>query len=348
MYFFKRSDCKFEFYDNGKLKEIVFPETAYGIPVFNSNKRYVAIGSVNKIYVYDFEKDVITTLLHKSKNTIRYIRFDKNDNLYYIDGNNIGTIDIKKSEDTVLYNVGKTPHNPQNLGVSPNARHVSFCRYRSNGLCLYLFDTENKELKDYKISLFHYAWLDDDHIVWSKSGGLKILDINTGKSKLILKDHKSLIKKINKEDAKMFDMFKEIDASSLYVDLDLIKVLNGDIYFTLAISCYSSDPNLGEAIAKSLYENGYFSSEEYYSKNPVRENTKKHYGVWSMNIEKNTAKYHYEFSGEYRKANSGYKFLMSNGNLAWARNGWHIFDGITETTLPGDWEKAVCFDDLNS
>jgi hypothetical protein len=52
--------------------------------------------------------------------------------------------------------------------------------------------------------------LDDDHIVRSKGSGLKVLDVNTGKIQLIVKDHKSLIKKISKENIEMFDVFKGI------------------------------------------------------------------------------------------------------------------------------------------
>ena len=180
----------------------------------------------------DFEIETIITLLHKSKHHITGVRFDKKDNLYYIDANNIGVIDIITSNDTILYNVGKKQHNPQNIGVSPNGRYVSFCRYRGDNLCLYLYDVQKEEFKDYKLSIYHYAWLDDDHIAWSKGAGLKVLDVNTGKSQLIVKDHKSLIKKISKENIEMFDVFKGIDNTSLFVDLDLLRVLNGNIYFS--------------------------------------------------------------------------------------------------------------------
>ena len=39
---------------------------------------------------------------------------------------------------------------------------------------------------------------------------------------------------------------------------------------------------------------------------------------------------------------------MNDGSLAWVKNDWHIFDGITETTLLGDWEQVICFDSLNA
>lgn len=320
MSFYKLNDCRLELNDNGKITEIVFPEKVYGVPTLNISRRYVAVASVNKLFVYDFESETIITLLHKSKNPITGVRFDKKDNLYYIDGNNIGFIDFITSKDTILHNVGKRQHNPQNIGVSPNGRYVSFCRYCGDNLCLYLFDTQKEEFKDCKLSIYHYAWFDDDHIVWSKGSGLKILDVNTGKSQLIVKDHKSLIKKIGKENIEMFDAFKGIDNTSLFVDLDLLRVLNGSVYFSLAINYFGND---------------------------VPEDAKKHYGIWSIKLEENIVRFHYNFPDEYRKANAGWKFLMNDGNLAWARNEWHIFDGISDITLLGDWEQLIYFDSLN-
>lgn len=316
MSFYKLNDCKLELNENGKITEIVFPEKVYGVPTFNNSRRYVAVSSVNKIFVYDFENETIRTLLHKSKYYLTDVRFDKRDNLYYVDGNNIGVIDIITSSDTILYNVGKKQHNPQNIGVSPNGRFVSFCRYRGDNLCLYLYDIQKEEFVDYKLSVYHYAWLDDDRIVWSKGGGLKVLDVNTGKSRLIVRDHKSLIKKIGKEKVEMFDDFEGIDNSSLCIDLNLLRVLNGNIYFSLAINYYGND-------------------------------AKQHYGIWSINLEENAVKFHYEFPSEYRKAVAGWKFLMNDGNLAWARNGWHIFDGISNITMHGDWQQIKYFDSLN-
>ena len=320
MSFYKLNDCKLKLNENRAVTEIVFPEKVYGVPTFNNSRRYVAVASVNKIFIYDFEIETIITLLHKSKHHITGVRFDKKDNLYYIDGNNIGVIDIITSNDTILYNVGKKQHNPQNIGVSPNGRYVSFCRYRGDNLCLYLYDIQKEEFKDYKLSIYHYAWLDDDHLVWSKGGGLKVLDANTGKSQLIVNDHKSLIKKISKENIEMFDVFKGIDNTSLFVDLDLLRVLNGNIYFSLAINYFGND---------------------------VPEDAKQHYGIWSINLEENTVKFHYEFPDEYRKANAGWKFLMNDGNLAGGRNGWHIIDGISNIILSGDWEQIIYFDSLN-
>ena len=317
MSFYKWNGCKLELNENGKITEILFPEEVWYAPVISSSRRYVAASALNKIYVYDFESETIITLSHKAKYHIGdSIRFDKKDNFYYIDGNDIGFVDIENRKDTFLYNVGRKQHGPENIGVSPNGRYVSFCRYRSDGKFLYLFDTQKEIIKDYKFSVYHYAWLDDDHIVWSKGGGLKVLDVNTGKSQLIVKDHKSLIKKIDKDNARMFDVFNGIDSTSLWTSLDLLRVLNGNIYFSLATGCFG--------------------------------NGVKHYGIWSINLEENTVKFHYEFSGEYLKANAGWKFLMNNGNLAWKRNEWHIFDGETEKTLSGDWDQVICFDSLNA
>lgn len=345
--FYKWNKSTLQLYNDGAITDIVFPEELYEKPVFNNIERYIAVPAENKIYIYDCQTHSFKTLMYKSKYIRREIIFDKYDKLYYIDGNNIGVMNTKDSVEQILYNIGRTPHNPQNLGVSPDGRFVSFCWYRSDNLCLYLFDMQTGELKDYKISLSHYAWLDNEHIVWSKYGSLKVLDINTGKSQLIVKDHKSLIK-INKENAKLFDSFTVIDRTSLYTDLDLLQVLNNEVYFSLAISCYRTDNKLIETMLKDLHEHGIFSSDSCSFNAGKQKEIIKHYGIWSVNPKNNTATYHFEFSADYIKAIPGHKFLMNNGNLAWKNSDWHISDGKSEISLSGDWKKAVLFDSLNA
>lgn len=344
--FYKWNKCTLQLYNDGAITDIVFPEELYEKPVFNNTERYIAVPTENKIYIYDCQTSSFKTLMYKSK-YVREIRFDNNNKLYYTDGNNIGVMNTSDSVDRILYNVGRTPHNPQDLGVSPDGRFVSFCRYRSDKLCLYLYDTQTEVLNDYRLSVYHYAWLDNEHIVYSKNGGLKVLNVNTGKSQLIVKDHKSLIK-INKENAKLFNSFTGIERASLYTYLDLLRVLNDEIYFSLSINCHSTDNKLIETMLKDLSEHGIFSSDSYNFNIGKPKETIKHYGIWSVNPKKNTATYHFEFSDDYIKTTSGYKFLMNNGNLAWKNGDWHLSDSKTETSLSGDWKKAVLFDSLNA
>lgn len=317
MSFYRFNECLLTLYEGGKTTEIVFPEELYGIATFNQSRRYVAVSAQNKIFVYDFETEKIITLRHKSKYPLRHFRFDSSNRLYYLDGNQLGLLDINNGEDISLFDVGRKHHNPQNIGVSSDGRYVSFCRYRSDNCYLYLFDTQKEELIDYKLSLYHYAWLDDEHIVWSKGGGLKVLDVNTGKSQLLVKDHKTLIKK-SKENAERFPLFHASDNASLYVDVDLLRIINGKIYFSLVINDLKST---------------------------MPENQKRHYGIWSIHSQDNSIEFHYEFSSDCLKA--GERFITNDGKLAWCKNEWHICDGVSEETFPGDWEQAIYFDSLN-
>ncbi len=321
MSFYKWNGCNLEIYETQQIKSIFFPKKICGYPICSYSKRYIAVAAESKIYIYDSENESFIQIPYKSKYLRRNMRFDKKDNLYYIDGNNIGVIDLKSGKDAFLYALAKKHHGPQNLGVSPDGRYISFCRYRNDNLSLFVFDKEENELKDYKISVYHYSWLNENNIVLSKGGGLKLLDINTGKSQLLLKDHKSLTKKCSKENAGIFDVFNGIDKLSLWVDLDLLRVINKKIYFSLAIDYFG-----GGATDKSL----------------------KHYGIWSIDYNEKKAKFCYEFPDDYRKASAGYKFLMSKGNIAWYRDGWTIFDGTTQSHLSNEWKQTVCFDSVNA
>jgi len=319
MAFYKWEDSRLALYEDGRVFEITFPEKAYGAPVFTVNRRYIAVEAEDKIYIYDSEKGSFRSFLHKFRYRQNEFRFDKNDNLYYIDGNNIGVIDIETSRDVTLCNIGKKQHCPRDLGVSPDGRYVSFRRYRNDSNYLYVFDTKNGELRDCKFSVYHYAWLDDNSIIWSLGGGLKILDVRTGKNQLVVKDHKSLIKRCAKEDAQLFDKFKGMDGFPLFINLDLIKVVDRTVYFSLAID--------------------YFGEK-------TQEKDEKHYGIWSVDLKTGRAVYHYEFPGDYRK--TPHKFFMDDGKLAWTLGEWRIFDGTSERALPGAWEQAIYFNSLNA
>jgi len=307
MSFCRWNDLTLELHTPERECRVLFPERSYRPPVLSYDGRYIAIGSEKKLYIHDFVEHRHFTL---SKRYLSDFRFDKNNQLYYTDRNDIRVLNFETVQDTLLYHVGRTPHNPQHLGVSPNGHYVSFCRYVGDNKRLFVLDTKTKELKDYQLSVFHYAWLDDEHIVWSKGSGLEILDVNTGKNKHIIRNHKSLMKQGFDT---MFEPFKQTERG-LYVDLDFLRVLNGRIYFLLMVDSF--------------------------------EPRQTHRGLWSVGIEGNTPQFHYEFPGDCRKAT--YKYLADNGKLVWAADEWRVFDGTSEETCSNDWEWVIRFGERNA
>lgn len=297
MSFCRWKGCVLELHTPEREGEIVFPKCLDDSPVLSRDGRYAAVCG-EEVYIHDCNE---TQTVYLKKKFVHYFCFDQNNRFYYTDHNDICVLNLETMQDDLLYSVGRTPNNPQNIAVSPYGTYVSFCRYKGDNLWLYLVDTETKELIDYRISVWYYAWLDEEHIVWTKNSGLKILNVKTGETKLILRDHKKLIKQGFGE---LFEQFRDLDGSlSLFVNLDFRRVLNGRIYFTLEVDNF----------------------------NPKRQ----HLGLWSVGADDYTPQFHYAFPTDFRKAI--HKYLDHNGTLVWASNSWHIFDGTTEKILPNDW-----------
>lgn len=299
--------------DNGKITDIVFPDitlpkSEYDTPVVSCNKRYVAVPDGRQIYVYDNQNDKVTAFPEKLENSVYEVRFDSLDRIYYIEGNRIGRWDLSTQKTVLLYNMGRAVHGPESLGVSPDGRYISFCKYCSSSDYLFVLDTLTGECRDLKFSIYHYVWVDESHIAWSKYGGLKILDVRTGKSKTILKDYLTVIKKCRKEDSPWLEPFRTL--SDVSTNIDLLGHKNGQLYFSLWVYKYF-DPNMNEA---SIH----------------------HKGIWKVNTAGSDLAFCYVIPDEFMKAI--YKGFMANGSIYW-RTGesLNLFDGAKFQKIIGQY-----------
>ncbi len=305
MSLYRWNDNTLEIHTKERRCRVYFPESpCFGL-VQNYNGRFIAIATEKNLYIHDFLE---RRFFCRSKCSTHSFRFDKNNRLYFIDKKDLRVLDIQNMEDTLLYHVGRKQHNPQNLGVSPNGRFVSFCRYVSDDMRLFVFDTQTNELKDYKLSVCHYAWLDDDRIVYTKSGGLKTIDVQTGKNHLLIRSYKTLAKK---GFAQVFEPFAD---QTVLSNLEFLRIRNGRIYFTLFV--------FSHAIQQT------------------------HKGLWSIGIEDPTPEFHYEIPDGFFKTPDHY--LAENEKTVWTDGVWHAFDGHEEETFSNEWKWAIRFEERNA
>ena len=116
-------------------------------PIVSKDERYIAVRSGKKIYVHDGQNNEIIESPGKFKDYVHYVRFDDFNHIFYIEGNRIGVWDIHTQKAETLYNMNRAVHGPEWLGVSPDGRYVSFCKYRSNGYYLFIYDRANTQKK---------------------------------------------------------------------------------------------------------------------------------------------------------------------------------------------------------
>lgn len=74
------------------------------------------------------------------------------------------------------------------VSSSPNGTRISYVKWEGDNQKLICGTLNSRSMERYKPSLFRYSWFNDDTIVFSGVGKLKLLDLNTGKSKVFIND----------------------------------------------------------------------------------------------------------------------------------------------------------------
>jgi len=302
-----------QIYRDGDILEIAFPECTSGVPVCSRTERYIAVPGEKKLFVYDSEQKTVLTLPHKQffgKNTA--VRFDAEDKVLSFHGNEIFCHDLVTKKSEKLYHAGRSPYNPQNTAVSPKGRYISYCRYRSADLRLYVYDRQSGQCLDPKFSVYHYAWLSETQIAYSLKGGIKVLDVQTGKSVTLLRDHRAVAKRCaRKEDADILRPYCTPNEEFLFADLDLMRVCGDRIFFGLWLFPHGREP---------------------------------HYGIWSSASDGTDTRWHYK-PRMTRQFADPYSFLTRSGKFVyWADHKRFLFDGTTAVSLSEDWREMPCFD----
>ena len=296
---------------------ITTPQSGFNAPVFSKDERYIAVLDSRKIYIYDSKHNKIIESPCKFKDPVFFVRFDAFNQVFYVEGNRIGFWDINTQKVETLYNMNRAVHGPEWLGVSPNGRYVSFCKYRSGGNYLFIYDTVKQICRDLKLSLYHYIWIDETHIAWTLSGGLKVLDIESGKSKTLIKNWSALYKKAGREDAAMLEQFSSKEHTN--TDMDLLGFKDGNLYFSLWVSHYyrNNETDLREEL-KSIH----------------------HKGIWMVNEDGTKPSYCYTMPDEFLKAI--HKGIMADSSIYWLdADALNIFDGKEVNRIEGAYRPVI-------
>ena len=310
MAWFRWQENILQIFREDKTIDIAFPEIqkpseAFHPPVFSMSGRYVAVADAKKIYVYDFKNNKYPESPGTFRNVNSTLRFDALDRIYYCDCNHIRCWDIAAQKVELLYTMSKAVHGPHSLGISPDCRYVSFCKYRSSNDYLYIYDTKSKQCMDMKRSLYHYIWIDETHIALTKCGGLNVLDVENGKNKTLIKDWTALYKKSGKDAASQLEMFCGKAKEHTYTDISVIGFKDERIFFFLSVSYYyrEDEDNLHEEL-KSIH----------------------HKGVWSVARDGTNPVFHYATPDQFMKAI--YKGFMEDGSIYWLDGeNLNIFNG---------------------
>lgn len=250
MIFYKWQENVLSIASNEWIKEITYPELTRTKPIFNKKKTYFAVGSETHLYIYDLLSDKMITYTYNYKAETNYINvcFDSKDRVYFWDKNAIMRWDFKNEKIETIYTMTRFIHPPCDFSLSPNEKLLAFRRYKSSAYYMYVLNLETLEYSELKFAVYHYFWIDNSHIAWSLSGGIKSFDLNTRKNKALIKDFKTVYKKCNKIDKEKLEYF--MTAPNTESCIDLLDIKEDKLIFSLYVfqlldECYYQQKHIG-------------------------------------------------------------------------------------------------------
>lgn len=342
MLLFRCTDNSVQFWEDEKHWDVSFPEKLARTPTaayLSWDHRYVAFGNdrgieagsppgtlqptgLHGIWVYDLQKHTLTAVPHRVQPSDVFweASFDRNGALYYSDGNAFWRWNIGDQNPERLFKFQRVKGAPMGMAVNANGDHIAYYKFKSDERRFHLYDIRTDNDQDLKFSIYHFGWLDDTHIAWTRSGGLKLLDIESGKSTLLLKNYQSIMKKCNKADAELLSPFTKFESIDVFEDLDVLGFCENRIMFMLRLF---SPKSASSRIANFL--------------NKKPQGTK-HSGIWSVALTGKDVRFHFPVPSNYK--NSFYTGWDHSSNcLRWIdkEQVLQLWDGQKQKFFPAGW-----------
>lgn len=278
--------------------------------------------------MYDLRMDRLMTVPHtvQEMDVFWDIAFDTENNLYYSDGNTFWRWRLGAGRAEKLLRFQKAKGAPMGMGISPDGRFLSYYKYRADDRRFCLYDLETGESRDLRFSFYQYGWLDENHVAWTKMGGLKVLDVKRGTSRTVLRDYKAILKRCGGNDAARIDCF--LQEESISEDLDLLGIHEGRLWFHLALQSFSGEGSELPACLKR-------------KRQPLLRD-----GVWSVEPDGKAPRFHYEtpkdlFNGYFSRS-------FRQGALCWIDRSdvLQSWNGVERRSFPAGWRPLLLPEDV--
>lgn len=181
---------------------------------------------------------------------------------------------------------------------------------------LHLYDLDTGEVRDTKCSIFHYHWLDETSVVYTKSSGVKALDIKTGRCTTILRGYRDILRWGSAPDILApFEREKEV-----WEEMDLLGISGGRLWFSLRLCC-PREAALRSGPGKELL----------------------HHGIWSSAVNGSQPRFHFECP-QISSSSSGP--VWTGDCLTWSDSaGAYLYDGRQLREFFG-WKPLVGYPDF--
>jgi hypothetical protein len=216
------------------------PIQVYGVSINPTNDKIAILGRMNspgsKLFVFDL------TLGTKILELDIFYDFQWYDSetILFTDGRAIRQLNLKDTRSKELLKFSRVKTCPIGLTVSRDLGKIAFTQYKGDNLKLSIFDISSASLMRIKSSIYRYAWLNNEQIVYNLGDGLRRLDTASGKSVRIFKDVKDLVKNSGTNDDHLKDLFQIVTASDLIInEISDPRVHNDRLYCAVFVATQS-------------------------------------------------------------------------------------------------------------
>lgn len=335
MRFYRLMGSDFQILDGEKITHVPLPgPLAPGVYAhLVGGERYAAIGNsrataeglryvpeeAHGLWLYDQQEGQLLTVPIKVTKEDCFTAdsiMGPGNTLYFSDGNSFWRWRLGERQGEKLVRFQQAKGAPMGLGISPEGRYLSYYKYRSENKVLHLYDLDTGEVRDTKCSIFHYHWLDETSVVYTKSSGVKALDIKTGRCTTILRGYRDILRWGSAPDILApFEREKEV-----WEEMDLLGISGGRLWFSLRLCC----PR--EAALRSGSEREPF-----------------HHGIWSSAVNGSQPRLHFECP-QISSSSSGP--VWTGDCLTWSDSaGAYLYDGRQLREFFG-WKPLVGYPDF--
>lgn len=214
-----------------------------GIPAGSPAETALPKGA-HGLWVYDRKERGFFTVPHQVQPSDVFwdICFGADGVVYFSDGNTFWRWRPGAERTEKLLRFQRTKGAPMGLDVSPEGSFLSYYKFRSGSQMLHLYDLETEVVRDLKCSIYRCCWADEGRIAWTKSAGLKLLDVGTGKSKTVLRGFQDILKR----DSGYAGLLEPFVNGEVWQKLHLLGHRHGRLWFVLWLqaSCQQSRGSL--------------------------------------------------------------------------------------------------------
>lgn len=158
------------------------------------------------------------------------------DKIFFNNGNTICSVDINTKMIEKIFKFTTIKTWPARLTLSPNGEKIAISKYKGDSRKIITYDFERKEIMNHSFSCYQYTWINNNEILYHCFSGFKLLNVNTSKSTVFLKDVISL-KKIKNFSNEFKEISEIIDnkSQSFFSDINNPQFSNDRIYFSIQV-----------------------------------------------------------------------------------------------------------------